>query len=83
MSTLAILASFAGIFMGLSSIPQLIKIYKLKSAKDISAVAHIIIVTGASIWMLYGIELGDFPIIASNLVGIVTNGMILYGCYKY
>lgn len=83
MSTLAILASFAGIFMGLSSIPQLIKIYRLKSAKDISVVAHIIIVCGASIWMLYGIELNDFPIIASNLVGIITNGLILYGCYRY
>lgn len=83
MSTIAILASFAGIFMGLSSIPQLIKIYRLKSAKDISVVAHIIIVSGASIWMLYGIELNDFPIIASNLVGIITNGLILYGCYRY
>jgi MtN3 and saliva related transmembrane protein len=83
MSTLAIIASFAGIFMGLSSIPQLIKIYRLKSAKDISVTVHFIIVGGAFIWMLYGIELNDFPIIASNLVGIITNGLILYGCYRY
>ena len=55
MSILSILASTSGVFMGLSSIPQIYKIYIRKSAADISIVTHVIIVIGALVWVLYGI----------------------------
>ena len=83
MTTLSILASIAGISMGLSSIPQIYRIYLRKSAADISKVTHIIIVLGAFIWMLYGFEINSIPIIISNFIGILTNALILIGCYFY
>ena len=66
MSVFSNLASIAGISMGLSSIPQIYKIYLRKSAADISIVTHVIIVLGAFIWMLYGFEIKSIPIIISN-----------------
>lgn len=83
MTILSIVASIAGISMGLSSIPQMYKIHLRKSASDISKATHIIIVIGAIIWMLYGIEINSIPIIISNLIGIITNSIILMGCYFY
>jgi MtN3 and saliva related transmembrane protein len=83
MTTLSILASIAGISMGLSSIPQIYRIYLRKSAADISKITHIIIVLGAFIWMLYGFEINSIPIIISNFIGILTNALILIGCYFY
>ncbi len=83
MTLLSILASVAGVSMGLSSIPQIYKIYLRKSAADISIVTHVIIVLGAFIWMLYGFEIKSIPIIISNFIGILTNTLILLGCYFY
>jgi MtN3 and saliva related transmembrane protein len=83
MSLFSNLASIAGISMGLSRIPQIYKIYLRKSASDVSKVTHLIIVLGATIWMLYGIEINSFPIIISNFIGIITNALILLGCFFY
>lgn len=75
---MTVLASIAGIGMGLYSIPQLFKIYKLKDASNVSKWAHAIIVVGAFIWMLYGLEINSIPLILSNLLGIITNGWIYF-----
>jgi len=83
MSVLSYLASLAGVSMGLSSIPQIYKIFTRKSASDISKITHVIIVIGALIWMLYGFEINSIPIILSNFIGIATNAIILIGCYWY
>lgn len=83
MTILGYIASIAGVSMGLSSLPQVYKIYLRKSAADISKFTHFIIVIGATIWLLYGIEIHSFPIIISNLIGIITNSFILLGCYYY
>lgn len=83
MSILTYLTSIAGVSMGLSSIPQIIKIFKRKSAKDVSKSTHFIIVLGALIWMLYGFEILSFPLIISNLVGLITNAIILWACFSY
>jgi MtN3 and saliva related transmembrane protein len=83
MSILTYLTSIAGVSMGLSSIPQIIKIFKRKSAKDVSKSTHFIIVLGALIWMLYGFEILSFPLIISNFVGLITNAIILWACYSY
>jgi MtN3 and saliva related transmembrane protein len=83
LTLLAYIASVAGISMGLSSLPQVYKIYKRKSAADISITTHLIIVIGAFIWLLYGIEINSIPIILSNFIGILTNALILMGCYYY
>jgi MtN3 and saliva related transmembrane protein len=83
MSVLSNLAVIAGVSMGLSSIPQIHKIFTRRSASDISKITHVIIIIGALIWMLYGFEINSIPIILSNFIGIVTNAIILIGCYWY
>ncbi len=83
MTILASLASAAGIIMGLSSLPQIYKIFSRKKASDVSKTTHYIIVIGATIWTLYGFEINSLPLILSNLVGLVTNLIILVGCYRF
>lgn len=83
MTILATLASGAGVFMGLSSLPQIYKIFHKKNASGVSRTTHYIIVLGAIIWTLYGIEISSWPLIISNLTGVITNLVILLGCYIY
>lgn len=83
MTILATLASIAGVIMGLSSLPQIYKIFRRKKASDVSKTTHYIIVTGAIIWTLYGFEISSWPLIISNIIGVITNAIILLGCYLY
>lgn len=83
MSLLSIVATVVGIFMALAGFPQAIKIYQRKSAKDISILTYLIIDAGAIVWILYGFELHNFPIIISNILGFMTSTLILIEYYYF
>ncbi len=83
MTVLSILATIFGIVNGGSAIPQGIKIFKRKSAKDISKLSFSLAFTGVFIWLLYGIQLRNFPIIISNSVATLSVGIVLIGCHLY
>ncbi|HSW89575.1 MAG TPA: SemiSWEET family transporter [Patescibacteria group bacterium] len=83
MSILAYLATITGMFLGLSSLPQAMKIFQRKSAKDISVTTLLIVEFGSIIWILYGLELRNFPIVIPNILGFLINTLVLVGWYLY
>ncbi len=64
-------------------IPQIIKIYKTKSAKDISLFALLQFTLGIFLWILYGIHLKDVIIIIANTVSVSTLFIALVLYFKY
>jgi len=80
---LAHLASIAGIAMSLANYPQAYKIYKTKSAKDISLLTYIILVSAGVIWFLYSISIRNFPIIITYSFGTLSSFLVLVGIFKY
>ena len=80
---LAGLATITGVFLGLGSLPQAIKIFRTKSAKDIAPVSYVIVVLGSSIWILYGVELKSLPIMIPNILGVILGAIILVGWSRY
>jgi MtN3 and saliva related transmembrane protein len=83
MTILSFLASISGTVLGLSGVPQVLKIFRTKSAKDIAPSTYLIVETGSLIWILYGAELKNFPIILANLLGFATTSLILIGYWRY
>jgi MtN3 and saliva related transmembrane protein len=83
MSSLSILATVTGVTMALSGLPQIIKIYKRKSAKDISPVTYLVGVFGTIIWIFYGVELKNLAIVLPNILGMITSTVILIEYYFY
>jgi len=83
MTILAILATIFGTMSGLANFPQAQKIFKRKSAKDISILTYSILITGAAIWVLYGIEINNFPIIIANVFGVINLGLVIIGWFLY
>lgn len=83
MSVLAYLAAFSGIFLGLSGLPQAVKIFRTKSARDISPTSNLIVAAGAVIWVLYGMELKNPAIVIPNVLGCATAVAILAGYIRY
>lgn len=83
MINLATLAMITGIIMALAGIPQIIKIFQRKCAKDISPITYFIVFFGAIIWILYGWQIKNLAILSSNGLGMITNATILTGWYLY
>ena len=83
MSVLSILATVFGSLMGIANFPQAHRIFKRKSAKDISIITYSTLLIGATIWVFYGIEIMNLPLIISNIIGVISVIFIIYGWILY
>ncbi|MCR4301496.1 MAG: SemiSWEET transporter [Sulfuricaulis sp.] len=73
----------AGALTTLAFVPQVIKIWKSKHARDISLGTFAIFSFGVTMWLLYGIQLGAVPIILANGMTLVLSLTILFFKIKY
>ncbi len=64
-------------------VPQIIKMYRSKSAKDVSIVTLFQFSAGVLLWALYGIHLRDIIIIAANTVSFITLIVAIALYYRY
>lgn len=83
MTVIEALASVFGILMGSSNSLQAYKIFKTKSAKDISLISYMFLFLGAVVWLIYGIDLKNLPIIIANSFGVVFVSLVLIGRLAY
>lgn len=68
----------AGFCTTVAFLPQAIKTWKSKSAKDLSLGMYSIFCTGVILWLVYGILKSDIPIILTNGVTLFLAISILY-----
>ena len=83
MTTLSILATIFGVVNGFANFPQIYKIFKRKSAKDISVLTYSLLSVGSFIWILYGLEINNMPVLVMNILAFIEFIFILVGCYLY
>ena len=67
----------AAVCTTVSFVPQLIRIWRLRSAREISLIMFLVFSLGVFLWLLYGVFLHDFPIIIANAVSLVLSLAIL------
>jgi MtN3 and saliva related transmembrane protein len=77
MDGINILGLVAGMFTTIAFLPQVIKTWQTKSAKDFSLGMLITFNIGVFLWLIYGLYLQALPIILANLVTLIFNGIIL------
>ena len=73
----------AGALVTCSMIPQLIRVFKLKSAREISILFATLLLLGMICWLVYGIYLKLIPVIVWNAVGAALVALLLYSKLKY
>jgi MtN3 and saliva related transmembrane protein len=83
MDFITILGLIAASLTTFSFIPQMIKTWQSKSAKDVSFVMLISFNIGIFLWLIYGISLRSLPIILANGVTLFFNIIILWLKIKY
>lgn len=68
----------AGLLTTFAFVPQLHRIWKTRSARDVSLPAFAIFTVGVGIWLLYGILRHEPAITFWNAVTLVIAGAILW-----
>ncbi|MCB1307750.1 MAG: SemiSWEET family sugar transporter [Leptospiraceae bacterium] len=73
----------AALLTTIAFVPQLYRVYQLKSAHDVSYLTYMILCTGVFLWLVYGILLNDLPLILANAITLVIALGILVLKIKY
>ena len=61
----------AGAATTAAAIPQVVRTYRTKHARDISIWQPVLLNIGMSLWLVYGIALRDVPLIYANSISLV------------
>ena len=77
MNAVSLIGFVAGTLTTIAFLPQLVRIWRTKSARDISLLMYIIICTGIVLWLIYGLLINSFPVILANTVTLAIATAIL------
>ncbi len=72
-----ITGAVAAILTTVSFVPQAVRIIKTRHTHDISLPMYALFSIGILLWLIYGILIGDAPIIAANIVTLALSLTIL------
>ena len=67
----------AAAFTTSAFLPQAVKVWRSRSAGDISLGMYLILITGIALWLTYGVLLDAWPIIIANGLTLLLAGSIL------
>ncbi len=83
MEGLTWLGLVAGALTTASFVPQVWKIWKTKSAEDVSLLMFVAFCVGVSLWIVYGSVKGEAAIILTNAVTLVLGAAIVWMKLKF
>lgn len=72
-----------GIVSSVTFLPQVIKIWKTKSAKDLSMMTLFFLTLNVSLWLTYGLLKTDFPLIITNSIVLTMILIMVYFKIKF
>lgn len=77
MNDIQVLGLLAGSCTTAAFIPQVVKTWKSRSAKDLSLGMFSIFCTGVVLWLIYGLLIMDIPVIVANMVTLMLASFLL------
>ena len=83
MTSLQMLGLAAGTITSITFLPQVIQIWKTRSAKDLSMKMLLLLILGVSMWLTYGILAGDAAIIYTNSMVLTMSLIMFFFKYKF
>ncbi len=81
LTLIGFIGTAAGFVSTITFLPQVIKIWKTKSTKDLSSLTLFFLFLNVSLWLSYGILINDVPIMGTN--GIVLSMIIIMIYFKW
>lgn len=67
----------AGACSASSFVPQVVKAWREGDTEAISKRMYVVTVSAFTLWIIYGVMIGSWPIIAFNAISLMLSGAIL------
>lgn len=83
MDTSTLIGLAAGFLTTIAFIPQALKIWRTRSARDISLPTFSAFALGVALWLVFGVLKGEPPIILWNAVTLVVSAAIIVMKVKF
>jgi MtN3 and saliva related transmembrane protein len=83
MTSVQILGLAAGTITSITFVPQVIRIWQTKSAKDLSLLMLLLLITGVIMWLSYGLIIKDAAIIYTNSMVLGMSLLMLYFKFRF
>ena len=60
-------------------LPQAIRVWRTRSAEDVSLSMYLIIIVGVCLWIVYGLRIHSAPLIAANAITLLLAIAVVVG----
>lgn len=77
MQPATMLGFVAGLLTTIAFLPQVIRVWRRRSAADLSFPMLAIFSTGVTLWLYYGWLVSDMPMMAANAVTLLLNCLLV------
>lgn len=72
-------AGYTGSFLSsITFIPQVYRVWKIRSAGDLSLAMLLIVFTSTIIWIIYGVGINSWPVILCNSIICLLAALLVY-----
>lgn len=78
-----IIGYIAACFTTFSLLPQIVRIWRLKEAKDVSLFMPLMVAVGSVLWLVYGFLIASPPVVAANAVALVIAVITVLFAVRY
>ncbi len=82
-SSVFVLGLVAGTLTTLSFVPQVLKSWRRRSVEDLSSTMLVAFTTGVALWLIYGLQTHDLPVVIANAVTLVLAGALIVMKYRF
>ncbi len=79
----SVIGFLAAILTTVAFVPQILKIWRARSAKEVSLGMYSVFTLGVALWLAYGILIHSWPIIFANCVTLLLAGGVLWVTVKF
>ena len=83
MTATELIGHLAGFCTTVAFVPQVVKVWRSKSARDVSLGMYAVFVLGLALWLAYGWLLRAWPIVIANSLTIALAGAVLVLKLRY
>jgi len=83
MAAIEILGLVAGTITSITFLPQVVKIWQTRSAKDLSVMMLLLLMLGVVLWLIYGLVIMSAAIIYTNSMVLAMSLIMLYFKLKF
>lgn len=72
-----VIGSLAALLTTFAFVPQVVKIWRTRSTRDVSLAMYLVFTAGVVMWLAYGILISATPIIVANVVTLLLSGAVV------